>query len=71
MKKVLKFKPSRTAPDLKSCRRRKPMKLDHATRFYLEYHKTNSGKNTIESYSATLSKFGDHIGNDRQLVGIS
>jgi len=47
------------------------MKLDHATRFYLEYHKTNSGKNTIESYSATLSKFGDHIGNDRQLVGIS
>ncbi|MGO9019595.1 MAG: site-specific integrase [Syntrophobacteraceae bacterium] len=28
-------------------------------------------KNTIESYSATLSKFLDHIGKDCQLDGIS
>ena len=29
------------------------------------------GKNTIESYRATLSKFSDHIAEDRQLDGIS
>ncbi len=29
------------------------------------------GKNTIESYSSTLSKFRDHLGNSRQLEGIS
>ena len=28
-------------------------------------------KNTIESYSATLSKLRDHLGNSRQLDGIS
>lgn len=29
------------------------------------------GKNTIQSYSATLTKFRDHIGMDRQFDGIS
>lgn len=29
------------------------------------------GKNTIESYGATLSKFRNYIGKDRKLEGIS
>ena len=37
------------------------MRVDQAIRIHLEYHKANSGKNTIESYSATLSKFRDQI----------
>ena len=33
--------------------------------------KRTPGKNTIESYSATLSKFRDQLGNSRELDGIS
>ena len=31
------------------------MKLDQAVKVYQEYHKMNSGKNTIESYGITIS----------------
>ena len=31
------------------------MKLEQAVKVYQEYHKMNSGKNTIESYAITIS----------------
>lgn len=47
------------------------MRLEQAIQVYREYHRINSGKNTIESYGATLTKFGDHFGEDRELAGIT
>ena len=45
------------------------MELVQAIQVYQEYHRMNSGKNTTESYGATLTRLGDHFGND--LVAIT
>ncbi len=52
-------------------RQRKIMKLEHAASMYMEYHRMNSGKNTIESYWITLDRFRDHFGLDRELSTIT
>jgi hypothetical protein len=47
------------------------MKLDQAVQLYGEYQKMNSGKNSIESYGATLAKFREHFGKDHELAAIT
>ena len=46
------------------------MKFSNAGKFWLEYHKTNSKKNTIRAYAATLSKFSLDYG-DRDIHDIT
>lgn len=47
------------------------MKLEQAIRIYQEYHTMNSGRNTIESYSSTLTKLRDHFGKDREPAAVA
>ena len=47
------------------------MKLEQAVQVYQEYHKMNSGKNTIESYGGTRTKLYGHFGKDGDLAAIT
>ena len=42
------------------------MKIERAIQVCQEYHKKNSGRNTIESYSSKLTKLRAHLGKDRE-----
>jgi hypothetical protein len=47
------------------------MKLEQAVQVYQHYHKMNSGKNTIESCSGTITRLYGHFDKDRELAAIT
>ena len=72
MKRILKFGPAAARqPIIPAQERRKWCGSIRQHAFTLSTTGWILEKNTQESYSATLSKFRDHHGNDRQLDGIS